>query len=177
MSNAPTMVRNTTKGPTVFSADGHNVEWAGAGDVMGNDLQPVPDSFLENVQFHRMAARGIFVVETNSEEIETAVALHKQSYEQQMARQQNASQAALDMTPGDDSLMLACVGPSANGNGSCGTQVPVKANRQSEHPPLCPMHTGLAGQYVSQEIDGKVIGGKPEVKWVPIKVGATERQN
>jgi hypothetical protein len=175
--NTPTMVRNTTKGPTVFSADGQNVEWAGAGDVMGNDLQPVPASFLENVQFHRMAARGIFKIETGDQEIEATLALHRQDYEQRMRRQQNASIDALDMTPGDDSLMLECVGPSANGHGACGMSVPMKANKQSEQPPLCPQHAELAGQYVAQEVDGKVIGGRSQVTWVPIKLGATERQN
>jgi hypothetical protein len=175
--NVPTMVRNTTLGPTVFSDGKENVEWAGAGDVMGNDLQPVPESFLANVQFHRMASRGIFEIVQAPEEVLAAQELHKQDYQQRMARQQNASQAALDMTPGDDSLMLNCVGPSDTGRGSCGTPVPVKANRQAEQPPLCPRHVELSGQFVSQESDEKIIGGKPQVKWFPIKVGATERQN
>jgi hypothetical protein len=77
---APAMVRNTAAGPTVFS-EGPNatVEWAGANDPMGGDLQPVPESFLNNVQFHRMAARGILVVETADEAIQAGQFIAEES--------------------------------------------------------------------------------------------------
>jgi hypothetical protein len=177
MPGTPTMVRNTAPGPAVFSDGGHHVEWAGSGDVMQNDLQPVPESFLDNVQFHRMVARGIFVVEQADEAIQAALAAHKQDFTERMARQQSASAASIDMAPDNDSLMKDCVGPAANGRGLCGQQVPIKVRAQAERPPLCPQHAELAGQYVARESDERVIGGKPEITWVPIQLGARTRQD
>lgn len=177
MTNAPTMVRNTTKGPAVFSADGHNVEWAGAGDPMDGHIQPVPASFLENVQFVRMAARGIFAIEEGTAETEAALRRHREEYEVRMSRQANASAAAIDQAPNNDLLMVDCVGPSAGAQGKCGTKVPVKASHQAVQPPLCPQHVSLQGSFVIADGEKKIIGGKAEMTWVPIRLGAPERQN
>jgi hypothetical protein len=173
----PTMVRNNERGPAVFEAEGVKVEWAGSGDVMGGDIMPVPDKVLDSVQFHSMVVRGIFSIEQGGEEIEAALDAQRRAYQDRMARQQAASQAALDQAPNNDLLMLGCVGPADSGRGKCGMQVPVKASHQAVQPPLCSQHVPLQGHFVAQEIDGKVIGGKAEVTWVPIKLGATERQN
>lgn len=173
----PTMVRNTAKGPTVFTSQNQHVEWAGAGDPMEGDLQPVPELFLNDVQFHRMVARGIFAIESAPESIQEALDAHKREYTERMARQQNASIAALDTTRTDDSLMLACVGPSDRGTGTCGIEIPVKASDVAKRPPLCTQHAQLAGQYVAEESDRRIVGGKPEIIWMPIQLGARTRQD
>lgn len=75
-----TMVRNTQPGPTVISSDPkgtHFVEWAGAGDPSGGDIQPVPEEIVNTPQFEKAKRRGIFVlVEDGS--LEASEALNKQ---------------------------------------------------------------------------------------------------
>lgn len=173
----PTMVRNTAAGPTVFSDGGHNVEWQGAGDEMGGDLQPVPTSFTENVQFHRMVARGIFEIESADDVIQAALTQHKREWQSRLAAQRAASKASIDTAPQDDSVVKGCIGPSGRGvNEKCGVDVPVKVAKLAEVPPLCPLHSGLAGQFIAQPTD-KIIEGKPEITWAKAQLGAPTRQD
>jgi hypothetical protein len=175
---APAMVRNTAAGPTVFS-EGPNatVEWAGANDPMGGDLQPVPESFLNNVQFHRMAARGILVVETADEAIQAALAQHKAEWDTRQARQRDASRSALDEAPNNDSVIKTCLGPSGRDPRQlCGADVPIRQAKLAETVPLCPMHSGLAGQFIAEESD-RIVNGKPEIVWLKTNLGATTRQD
>lgn len=58
----PVLVRNLRNGPTVFD-DGQRIEWAGFGDVSGEDVQPVPfDLAFGNVSLVRCMALGVFEV-------------------------------------------------------------------------------------------------------------------
>lgn len=174
---APTMVRNTAAGPTVFADAQQHVEWQGSGDPMGGDLQPVPPSFLDNVQFHRMTARGILVVETADEAIAAALASHKQDWETRLERQRTASIDAIDQAPQNDSVVKGCIGPSGKSPEMlCGVEVPIKAAKLADTPPLCSMHTGLAGQFIAQEGE-KIVEGKPEVVWVKARLAAPTRQD
>jgi hypothetical protein len=174
---APTMVRNTAAGPTVFADAQQHVEWSGAGDPMGGDLQPVPPSFLDNVQFHRMTARGILVVETADEAIAAALASHKADWENRLERQRTASIEAIDQAPQNDSVVKTCLGPSGKDpSGACGAAVPIKAAKLAEMPPLCPMHTGMASQFIATEGE-KIVEGKPEVIWVKARLAAPTRQD
>lgn len=173
----PTMVRNTAAGPTVFSDRGEAVEWAGANDPMGGDLQPVPDSFLDSVQFHRMTARGILVVEQAEEAVAAALAAHRQDWEQRLANQRNASAAAIDEAPRNDSVVKTCIGPSGRGPDQlCGVDVPIKAAKLAEQPPLCSAHSGMAAQFIAQESD-RFVDGKPEVVWLKAGMAAPARQD
>lgn len=174
---APTMVRNTAAGPTVFADGNQHVEWSGAGDPMGGDLQPVPEVFTQNVQFHRMVARGILIVETAEEAIATALAAHKADWENRLAQQRAASAAAIDMTPQNDSVVKTCIGPSGKSPDQlCGADVPVKSAKLAETPPLCPLHTGLSTQFIAQESE-RIVEGKPEVVWVKARLAAPTRQD
>lgn len=175
MTSTPTMVRNTHGGPAVFSDGNQHVEWAGAGDIMQNDVQPVPPAFMDNVQFHRMVTRGIFVVETADEDIAGVLAAHRRDWEMRNARAQAASAAAIDMAPDDDSIMKNCLGPSTTGRGKCDQSVPVKVRELASKPPLCTVHAELAPQFVAEE-GQEIVGGKPEVIWKHIQVGARARQ-
>lgn len=174
---APTMVRNTAAGPTVFADNTQHVEWQGAGDPMGGDLQPVPPAFLDNVQFHRMTARGILVVEEAEEAVAAALTAHRQEWEARLAAQRNASKQAIDQAPMNDSLVKSCIGPSGKGPDQlCGVDVPIKAAKVAEQPPLCSMHTGLAPQFIATEGE-KIVEGKPEVVWVKARLAAPTRQD
>lgn len=175
---APMMVRNNESGPTVFALDKDNhVEWAGKDDPLGNDVQPVPPEYMNNVQFRRAVTRGILVVEEADEEVERVLAAHRADWENRQARAKSASAASIDEAPQNDMLMLPCVGPSGKGSGQdCGVDVPVKARAKSEAPPLCPLHKSLAGQYLAQETD-KIVDGKPEVRWVKAQLGNRTKQD
>lgn len=173
----PTMVRNTTAGPTVFAEGSHFVEWAGAGDPMGGDLQPVPSSFLENVQFHRMTTRGIFVVESGEEIIDETLAKHRAEWESRIEQQRTASRDAIDQLPQNDSVIKKCIGPSGKGPSQlCGQDVPIKAAKVAETPPLCPLHAQLVGQFLAQEGE-RIVDGKPEVIWARIRQTSRTRQD
>lgn len=174
---APTMVRNTAAGPTVFADSNQHVEWAGAGDPMGLDIQPVPESFLANVQFHRMVARGIFEVETSDDKINAALQQHRQEWESRLAQQRDASQRALDQAPQNDSVVKTCIGPSGKDPSQlCGADVPIRASKLAEIPPLCPPHSGLAHQFIAQESE-RIVNGRPEVVWVRTRLAAPTRQD
>lgn len=76
------LVRNMEGGPTVFADIPNNisVEWQGAGDKAGNDVQFVPDALAENVNFIKALQRGILVVEDSSPEIEAKLAAQVEAF-------------------------------------------------------------------------------------------------
>lgn len=169
---ATVLARNTQPGPTVFSLGVNNdavIEWKGAGDPMGEDVQPVPPTFLDNIMFKRAVTRGIIVIEEAPEEVERVFAQHKAEWDQRQAKQAAAAQATIDQAPQNDVLMLGCVAPNANGT-TCGTQVPVRSVMRNEAPPLCGLHRDLAPKFIS-EVTDKIVDGKPEVNWVLPRLG------
>lgn len=170
MSESPTvLIRNTMAGPTVFtSPSGHQVEWKGAGDPHGGDLQPCPGSLLEDVQFQNAMVRGIFLKETFDPE---ALNAHREEWEANEARRRNASLDALEEVSDKDLHMVTCVMPvgRANSGATCDVAVPMSAAAQREKPPLCPEHSGEAAKFISDETD-KMINGKPVVKWSRIQM-------
>jgi hypothetical protein len=171
------MVRNTASGPTVFSDRGEEVTWAGANDPMGGDLQPVPASFLDSVQFHRMTARGIFVVEEAEAAVATALEQHRRDWTQRLENQRAASTQVIDQVPQNDSVVKTCLGPSGKApNQLCGADVPIKAKKLAETPPLCSMHSGLAMNFIATESE-RIIDGKPEVVWRKVSMAAPTRQD
>jgi hypothetical protein len=175
--STPTMVRNTAAGPTVFSDGTNNIEWAPAGDPAGGDIQPVPASVLENVQFHRTMARRILVVEEADDVVASALAAHRQDWETRLAAQRTASTASIDQAPQNDSVIKTCIGPSGRSPDQlCGADVPIKQAKVNEIPPLCAMHSGLSGQYIATETE-RIVEGKPEVVWVKARIAAPTRQD
>ena len=160
---APTLVRNTKPGPTVFtdSVTKTEVTWQGANDPMGQDVQVVPPSFLESSDFLRSLTRGIFVIESAPEDVRKQLALHldqpglKRQAEQWQAQQDQAQSSALltvDHKAKNDIVAVACIGPDTRGgDGKCGAEIPVRENKIGEKAPLCPQHDQLASQYVPTE--------------------------
>jgi hypothetical protein len=144
---------------------------------MGNDLRPVPSSYLEDVQFLSCLQRGIFSIEEAPEAVREALELHKQEWQSRQERQKAASQASLDQAPQNDMLMLSCIGPSGKGTGQlCGVQVPVKQRARNEAPPLCGAHKGLASQFIAEESE-QIVEGKPEVRWIRAGLGNRTKQD
>lgn len=172
---SPTMIRNTMPGPTVFTDDSKNsVEWAGAGDENGGDVQPVPESFIGNVSFQQALTRGIFAVEDADEEIEKILKAHRDQWQARIDRQRNASKEALETPQDEDVLMLECIGPAGHSGEMCKEPVAVKSKLRNEKPPLCQKHSYLASQFISEQTD-RMIGGKAEVVWRRASLAARER--
>lgn len=94
----PVLVRNAEKGPSVFSDPSKNIaiEWQGAGDPSGEDLQQVPDEVLDNVNFLKALNRGIFVVEEASPEMQERLNRQVAAYQSRRSASEQAGEAAID---------------------------------------------------------------------------------
>lgn len=177
--NGSALVRNAQAGPTVFSFDPNDhIEWQGAGDPMGGDLQQVPGKYFEHVQFQRALATGILVLEEAPEEIARAAELHRQEWQMREERRRTASTEALDQQPQNDMLMLTCIGPSGKGAAGqlCGQSVPVRQRARNEQPPLCGLHAPLASRFIAQETS-EIVDGKPVIRWVQTQMENLVRQH
>lgn len=173
------LVRNMEAGPTVFEWEGGKgkVEWAGAGDPMGGDLQPVPAEYLTQVNFRQALVKGIFAIEDAPEAILQATELHRQEWQIRQDMVKANAAASLDQAPQNDMLMLACIGPSGKGSGTlCGYQVPVRARAKNDSPPLCGAHKGLASQFIAEESE-QLVDGKPDIRWIRAGMGNRTKQN
>jgi hypothetical protein len=174
MPSAPIMVRNTTKGPVVFSnSPSDYVEWQGAGDGMGGDVQPISPTWVDNPQFRRMMTRGIFEVEQADDEIQAVLDKHKADWDRRALERESATKDAIDQAPNNDMLVRSCLGPGSKPGENCGTDVSVKVQDQDKKPPLCTSHEHMAGQFVPQATE-RIVGGKQEVVWKSIAMGRRE---
>lgn len=174
--SAPVLVRNTEGGPTVLSdlQTKEFVEWQGAGDPNGADIQAVPESFLNNVNFLRCVQRGILVVENPEDNPEITAAIEKQNAAWAARREQakKTATASIDQQANNDLIAVQCVGPGGRG-GQCDNTVSVKEKVKADKPPLCATHEGLAPQYVRND---RVTDDATTVEWVRVSMGARERE-
>lgn len=172
-TSAPIMVRNTFGGPAVFTygkAAEDFVEWAGAGDQMGGDIQPVPAHLLNNVQFRRALTRGIFVVEDDADIAINTENAHRAEWEDRMQRQHDASVESLDEVQENDILMVKCIAPAKQGSYQlCGKEMPVRQKEQGDKAPLCTEHQHMASQFVPEHT-GRMNGNEAEVIWKKVTV-------
>lgn len=173
-----TMIRNLQSGPTVFTdSDGAHVEWEGAGDANGADVQPVPPKFVENVQFQRALTRGVLAIESADDKVKEILDMHREAWAAREEMRRNATEASLDRPQDNDTLMVDCIGPAGRGPtpGLCGDPVPVKAVQQDKQPPLCAKHIYLKNQFTPETTD-RMVGGKQEVVWRRVRVTSRERE-
>lgn len=166
----PLMVRNTEKGPTVLSdlRTKEYVEWAGAGDPMGNDVQAVPEEFAQNVNFMRAVQRGIFVIENEEDNPEIAEAIKRQNAAWAARRDQAQAQAtaAIDQQANEDLISVECAMKA------CTNVVSVKEKQKDNVPPLCSTHASLAHEFVP--VDN--VEGESRVRtWNRVTLGAREK--
>lgn len=169
----PVLVRNRQSGPTVFTdpVSKAHVEWQGAGDPSGNDVQYVPDAFVDNIDFMKAVNRGILSVEEASDEIKQALAKQVSAFQARQTAAEVATKESLEAVQDNEILSVPCVGPSARGAGECGDAVPIRANKRDETPPLCSQHAHLAGEYISEQYEFDNNTGKPKVRWIRTAVG------
>jgi len=173
----PFAVRNLEAGRAVFSDPTHNIalEWSGAGDIDGNDIQQVPDELAQNVNFLRAVQKGIFAVEEADEAIRAALDKQTTSWRRKSDEAKEASAAVIDPEARNDLVQMECVGPSQRAGVNCGTAVLVREKVIGEKPPLCERHKKLVNEYVMTQTD-KIVDGKAETKWVRAVQGAREFQ-
>jgi hypothetical protein len=173
----PFAVRNLEAGPAVFSDPTRNIalEWAGADDEDGNDIQQVPDELAQNVNFLRALQKGIFVVEEADEALREALDKQTASWKRRTDEAKAATAATIDPEARNDLISMECIGPSQRAGVNCGTAVLVREKMIGEKPPLCERHKKLAGEYVMTQTD-KIVDGKAETKWSRAGMGAREVQ-
>jgi hypothetical protein len=169
-------VRNTQPGPTVFTDNMTKVqiEWAGAGDPSGNDLQQVPGTVVNHVQFMRHLQKGIFAVEGATPEVEAIIARQTGAYRQRRADADAAIRATIVEETHNDIIVVSCVGPSTRGKGQCNEEVTVREKQRNEAPPLCSKHADLKAQFVPESTE-ELIDGEPVMKWVRTTLAPRER--
>ena len=157
----PVLIRNTKLGPTVFQdEEGHQVTWQGRDDPMGEDIQPIPQAFLQSSEFLRSLSRGTFVLESASDDVTEALAGHLDSpalrkqaanWASKQASEKVSAIEVVDHKANADIVTVKCLGPATRGTGTCDVEIPVKEKGKNEHVPLCGQHEALAPQYVQTE--------------------------
>lgn len=169
-------VRNKQAGPTILSLDPKGsefVEWQGAGDANGGDIQIVPESFHNHPNFLRAVQRGILVIENDEAAAQELVDKQNAAWHAQQAANTTDALASIDPQANNDLVSLRCVGPDQRGNGQCETEVPVRDLQKDEKPPLCATHRDLEPQYVPDDV---MEGGKSVRKWRRATMGPRETQ-
>lgn len=163
----PLLVRNMAEGPTVFSDLSKNIaiEWQGAGNPDGEDLQQVPDSLAEDVNFLKTIQRGVLVIEEAPDALMEAIAKQTAAYERRSSVATANAKDAIDQQAHNDIITVPCIGPNNRGTGECGEPVPVREKTKNDHPPLCERHKPLASSFVMEETD-KFVDGKAQVRWL-----------
>lgn len=172
------MARNTKPQVVVLSSDAKGsdyVEWQAAGDPSGGDVQIIPDTLAQSVQFIKLVQRGVMVVDNADQNPEVSIAIERQraAFEQRTKSASEKAQATIEHTAQNDMLSLPCVGPDSRGQGKCGVEVPTREKTKDEKPPLCSQHAPLAPQYVPMdEQEGTAV----VKRWVRVTMGSPERQ-
>lgn len=173
------MVRNTHPGPAVFSygKDAENfVEWAGAGDRNGGDVQAVPAALLNHPQFRKSMVAGVYVVESGEDLAEQVEAAHRAEYQDRVQQQRDASVATIDQEPDNDFVVLSCIGfANKNSYKACGADVSVRSKDRFEKAPLCPEHKSQEKDFVPSGT-GRLVGNQSEVVWKKVTVADRVRQ-
>jgi hypothetical protein len=172
----PVMVRNNELGPTVLTVGKeHAFEWKGKGDPNGEDVQHLPDTILEDVNFVKALNKGVFTVEEANEGNLASIARQGESFRERMAAQQQAAMDSIDQEANNDLVQLDCIGPSPRGNGACGASVMVKDKNRDQAPALCSIHESLASQYIITETDTIGDDGRTSKTWQRMTLGQREK--
>lgn len=170
--SSPVMVRNTEGGPTVLSdlRSKEYVEWQGAGDPGGADVQAVPEEFLQNVNFLRAVQRGILVIENPEDNPEITQAIERQNaaWAARRKQAQKSAEDSIDQTRNNDIVTTKCV------LDVCTNVVTVRESEKNSKPALCSTHENLAPQFVPvDDVNGDTEGAVR--KWQRVTVTAREK--
>ena len=179
--NKPILLENWQPGPTIFTDDQTHtsIEWAGHGDTSGGDIQAVPLSFLENINFLRILNRGILSLFDASDEVKDMIEaqlgnskLKDQAVQWRAEQNQKVKEAtvSIEHTANHDLVAVKCIGPGSRQGIKCDVEIPVRELNVGEKPPLCENHKHLASQYVPTAGETLNSNGKEETIWVLPKI-------
>jgi hypothetical protein len=149
------LARNKMAGPTVISSDPrstHFVQWEGAGDPSGGDVQLVPKE-IENPEDNPA------LMETLSRQSET--------WAKRQSDLQTDIRSTIESQPNRDLITLGCIGPAPRGAGLCNAEVTVRDVTKYDAPALCHQHISLASQYVSDD-QGRDDKGNKVTSWTRV---------
>lgn len=96
----PVLVQNLEPGPTVFTDLPKNliIEWQGAGDKFGDDVQQVPDDIVDNMNFAKAVRSGIFEIVQASDEVQAKLQRQGLNYHQGQQALRDAATGLMDET-------------------------------------------------------------------------------
>ncbi len=163
----PVAVRNNKPGPTVFYdvKSNVNVEWQGAGDPSGEDVQYVPDEWVkENADFRRALNRQVLMLVDESTG-ELAMEAQRLAY---LEAEGEAQQAVLAVADDDRSMSLVslkCVGPGTRAGSTCDATVIRRPEAINDSPPLCDTHAHLSRFYRANQTGTDPRTGEPILVW------------
>lgn len=148
------MCANQMSGPTVIAADAkrnYEVMFAGKGSPDGEDVQPIPETLLNTIQFRRAISRGVLrVIEGEDHPIvQAALARQTDAFAKRMAAQDVADREVMDSPGRADIVVVACIGPGTRDGAVCGEQVPQRQDGPGS-PPLCDRHQALKDRCVKR---------------------------
>lgn len=173
------VARNTEPRVVVLSSDpkgSEYVEWAGANDPTGNDIQIVPESVAQSVAFIKLINRGVIIIENPDDNPDLNAAIERQNaaFRARVNNESQAIAATIETPQNNDMVVLPCIGPDSRGQGQCGADVMTREKTKNDKPPLCPVHAPLAPQYIPSEEQQGTVNVK---KWTRVTMGSPERQN
>ncbi len=157
----PLSVRNNEKNTTVFTkmigGDNVKIVWDASGQP--KDVQRVPDSFAEDIDFLNALEQGVLTVTGGPPEvlarIDVETAQSQQIREEQQSRVA-AAQADTISRPQDKAMIGAsCIGPGPRQGMKCERPVLIASTQISEVPPLCAEHENLAPTFHLVETGSK----------------------
>ena len=168
-------VRNTMGGHLVLTPDlakGDYIEWRGAGDPTGQDVQLVSPDVVRSPNFQKMLKRGALAIIDDEAEIAEADRRQQEEWERRLRTGDENAEESIDRKANNDAIVLPCVGPGPRGTESkCGENVVVKEKDKDARPPLCAQHDHLSSQYVATEMQD---GGTTRTSWVRFTMGERE---
>lgn len=148
----PLLVRNHASDTTLFAKKGQpTVQWAPAGDLMGDDVQRCPAEWVEDIDFLNSVDRGLLSIieEGSTPEAVAQIKAHRGSFQAEHDAAKAKIEGSLDRRQDRDLLGVECIGPAESGRAglTCGEPVLVRAKAKDEVPPLCPKHESLAPNF------------------------------
>ena len=165
----PLLVRNNEPNATIYARDGIVIRWGVAGDPNGEDVQRVPDSLAEDVDFLRSLDRGILSIdESTDDEIAAKIASQTATFQARRAKAAQATQDSLERRQDKDMVQVACVATTRGGK-ACDKPVLVRNAQRDAAPPLCDGHKHLSSQFIANETGSEGEGGK-KTAWVRVRV-------
>lgn len=155
----PLTVRNLQNSTTLFAIPGGGaIVWQAAGDTMGGDIQRVPDSLADDIDFLNSLDRGVLSVEDGSNaEVMASIERQSAGFRDSQEKARLRQEAVLDRRQDRDLVTTPCIGPNPNGRGvdECGAPVLVRSATRGEVPPLCPKHESLINEFYTVDSGSK----------------------